>query len=173
MPATITKLQTSAVRLRADQAEALRQTVLSFPDLPEQAVGEIVAAIDRETASRSGWTFIMLGPAQNAVVVRWIMQHSSQPQRAAVVWAECFLEVRRDTAEIMLTRSALAARTGVPVGEVSRIMSELETCGAIIRRREKRGVRYFMNPTVGTHLKGAARDKAQATAPRLAVDNTP
>ena len=39
--------------------------------------------------------------------------------------------------------------------------------GAVYSRREGRGVRYFVNPLLGTHLAGAARDKAQAEAPRL------
>jgi hypothetical protein len=50
-------------------------------------------------------------------------------------------------------------------------MGELESIGAISRRREKvpgmRGpgaVRYFMNPNIATHLNGKARDKAQAKA---------
>ena len=58
--------------------------------------------------------------------------------------------------------------------DISRLMGELERIGAISRRREKvAGMRgrgravYFMNPSVGTHLAGAARDKAQAEAPRL------
>ena len=60
-------------------------------------------------------------------------------------------------------------------------MGELEACGAIIRRREKvagmRGpgrARYFMNPRVGTHLTGVARDTAQEAAPQLRlVDPAP
>ena len=56
-------------------------------------------------------------------------------------------------------------------------MGELATIGAISRRREKvagmRGpglVRYFMNPKVGTHLTGAARDKAQTDSAPVGVD---
>jgi hypothetical protein len=39
--------------------------------------------------------------------------------------------------------------------------------GAVYRRKEGRGVRYYVNPLLGTHLAGAARDKAQAQAPAL------
>ena len=46
-------------------------------------------------------------------------------------------------------------------------MGELEAVGAVYRRREGRGVRYFVNPLLGTHLAGAVRDKAQAEAPPL------
>ena len=57
MAATLRRLRTKADRLRAEQAEALRQLVLDYPDLPEQPRGEIVAAIDRHTAAENGWTF--------------------------------------------------------------------------------------------------------------------
>ena len=46
-------------------------------------------------------------------------------------------------------------------------MGELESIGAIYRRQEGRGVRYFVHPSLGTHLTGAVRDKAQAEAPKL------
>ena len=53
-------------------------------------------------------------------------------------------------------------------------MGELAKVGAVITRRERvAGMRgpgramYLMNPRVGTHLAGAARDKAQAEAPAL------
>ena len=46
-------------------------------------------------------------------------------------------------------------------------MGELESIGAVYRRREGRGVRYFVHPSLGTHLTGAVRDKAQAEAPKL------
>jgi hypothetical protein len=46
-------------------------------------------------------------------------------------------------------------------------MRELEAVGAVYRRREGRGVRYFVNPRLGTHLAGAARDRAQGEAPPL------
>jgi DNA-binding IclR family transcriptional regulator len=116
----------------------------------------------------------MLNPEQNAAVVAWIMGNSARPMKAARAWAECFTVLRPDTGEIDARREELADRIGVPPAEISRIMGELETCGAIIRKRERvpgmRGagiVRYFMNPRVGTHLAGAARDEAQAAAPRL------
>jgi hypothetical protein len=174
MAATLVKLRTREDRLREDQAAQVRQMILDLPGLPARATGEIIAAIDRQTVSKSGWTFVMLAPAQNAAVVRWIMANCSSPMKAASVWAECFTMLRMDTGEIMLTRDELADRVVIPSDEISRIMGELESCGAIIRRREKvpgmrgRGVaKYFMNPNVATHLSGAARDAAQATAPLL------
>jgi hypothetical protein len=180
MPAVVTFLRTREDRLREDQAATLRKLVLALPDLPARAAGEIVAAIDRQMASRRKWTFVMLEPAQNAAVVDWLMAHSSQPMKAARVWAQCFTALRMDTGEITLTRDELAQRAGVPSDEISRIMGELESCGAIIRRREKiPGMRgpgravYFMNSRVGTHLTGAARDQARDDAPLLRLVEPP
>ena len=72
-----------------------------------------------------------------------------------------------DGNEVTVDREELARMVGIAPGDVSKIMGELEAVGAVYRRREGRGVRYFVNPLLGTHLAGAARDKAQAEAPRL------
>jgi hypothetical protein len=174
MPATLHRLKTKPERLRQAQAQALRQMILDFPGLPERAAGAIVAAVDRETAAEHGWAFVMISPAQNYAVVRWLLRHSSRPQKAVELWALLFEHLRWDTGEVMLSRDELAEQVGQPPSDVSRIMGELERIGAISRRREKvpgmRGqgiVRYFMNPNVGTHLAGKARDQAQETAPKL------
>jgi hypothetical protein len=179
MAARIVRLRTKPDRLRTETAAELRQLVLQYPALPERARGEIVAAIDRQTASEAGWTFVMLGPEQNAAVVRWLRQHSRYPTLAPAVWAELFTALRRDTGEIVLTRDEIAERVGADSDHVSRIMGELTKIGAIITRRERvAGMRgpgravYFMNPTVATTLSGAARDRAQAAAPRLQLVET-
>jgi hypothetical protein len=180
MPASLRRLRTKPERLREEQAAALRQMVLAFPGLPERAAGAIVAAIDRETAAKNGWTFVMLSPAQNEAVVAWLLDHSSRPQKAVRLWVALFGHLRRDTGEIMLTRDELATQINEAPGDVSRIMGELERIGAISRRREKvpgmRGpgaVRYFMNTRVATHLSGKTRDQAQEKAPPLKLEPKP
>jgi hypothetical protein len=57
---------------------------------------------------------------------------------------------------------------------ISRIMTELSNCCAILHRREKvpgmRGqgrVRYFINPNVATDLSGKERDAAQRNVPQV------
>src|SRR4051794_3371334 len=172
--ARIVRLRTKPERLRMETAAELRQLIAAFPSLPERARGEIIAAIDRETASEARWTFVMIGPEQNVAVVRWLRQNSRYPVLAPALWAELFTALRRDTGEIMLTRDELAERVGASADEVSRIMGELAVIGAVSTRRERvAGMRgpgravYFMNPNVGTHLTGAARDKAQLETPRL------
>jgi CRP-like cAMP-binding protein len=171
MAAQIARLRTKADRLRSDTALHLRQLVLDYPGLPERVRGEIVGTIDRQTASEAGWTFVMLSPEQNAVVARWLRQNSRFPTLALALWSELFTALRRDTGEIMLTRDELAERVGTTTDNVSRIMNELAKVRAISVRREPIvGVRgpgravYFMNPTVGTHLGGVARDMAQREA---------
>src|SRR3954470_14055435 len=174
MAAHIARLRTKADRLRSDTAAQLRQLVLDYPGLPERARGEIIATIDRQAAAQASWTFVMLSPDQNAAVMRWLRQHSERPVLALALWGELFTALRRDTGEIALTREELAERVSARPNHVSGVMHELASTGAVIVHREKvAGMRgpgravYLMNPNVGTHLAGAARDKAQAEAPRL------
>jgi hypothetical protein len=174
MAATLRRLRTKADRLLAEQADALRQLVLEYHDMPERLRGELVATIDRQTAAENGWTFVMLSPSQNKAVTRWLLEHSRRPQKATMLWVELFDHLRRDTGEIMLSRDQLAELIGDQPTTVSEIMHELASIGAIITRRERvAGMRgpgravYFMNPNVATNLSGAARDRAQAEAPKL------
>jgi len=176
MAAQLIKLRTKRDRLKTDQAAALRQLVLDFPDLPQRAVGELIATIDRQTVSKSGWTFVMLSPEQNAAVVQWLADNSARPIVAMRLWARLFNNLRTDTGEIVQTRDELAEALGCSPRDISEIMGELASVGAISRVRERvagmRGpglVRYFMNPTIATNLTGAARDQAQAEAPLLAL----
>lgn len=121
----------------------------------------------------------MLSPEQNAAVVHWLRQNSAQPMTAMVLWSECFRHQGR-TGEILATRDELAAAVGTTAREVSRIMTELESIGAIIRRREpmpgRRGpgrAVYQMNPNVSTQLTGRVRDRAQSKAPTLTLIPNP
>jgi CRP-like cAMP-binding protein len=174
----IVRLQTKPDRLRRDQAEELRQALLPFEDQMPGAVRELIGHIDRQTASRERWTFVMLSPEQNAAVVRHLVHHSKRPLVAVQLWALCFEHLRHDTGEIMLTRQEIADKLGQKPPEVSAIMSELAEFGAIIRAGNtvihvppgaggRKLARYFMNPRVATHLAGRERDDAQAEAPLL------
>ena len=108
----------------------------------------------------------MLQPAQNAAVVRWLRVHSKRPQAAAALWAELFTAVHPSTHEIMLTRADIAARVGIDPMHVSRIMTELVSIDAIVRRKEGRRVVYSMNPNVATHVAGPeAREEIRKAAP--------
>jgi hypothetical protein len=180
MPATLHRLRTKRQRLRNEQASALRQMVLDFEGLPDDAVRAIIGAIDRETVADNGWTFVMLSPAQNRAVVNWLLEHAERPREAVALWVLLFEHLDRGTGMIVLTRDELAEQVGTHPDHVTRIMAELESIGAISRRRERvagmRGpgvARYFMNPNVGTHLLGQVRDEAQAQASPLKLDPKP
>lgn len=171
----IVTLQTRPDRLRRDHEEAARQALLPLEGvIPGDLMRDIVGLLDRRSASRNKWTFVMLSPAQNGLVVRYLADHSERPVLALKAWALCFEHLRNDTGEVLLTREQFADNLGVALQHVSNVMSELVEFGAIIRRRERVGgmrgpglVRYFMNPRVATHLAGVERDKAQDDAPQL------
>ena len=175
MAASITCLDTKPERLRRDQAERLLSALHEIEgqlDLPTVVMRDLFSAVSRRTASNSKWTFVMLSPAQNTAVVKHLVAHSVRPMVAVQLWALCFQHLRDDTGEVLLSRDQIAETLGELPRNVSTIMSELEDCGAIIRRRERvagmRGpgmVRYFMNPRVATHMAGTDRDRAQAAAP--------
>ena len=174
MPATLVRLRTKPARIQAATAAELRRMLLDFPGLPERERSGLVAALDRLTPSEGRWPFVMISPEQNAAVVRWLRHHSRFPTLALALWGELFTALRHDTGEVMLSRDELAERVGTRPNEVSNLMHELASIGAIIVHREKvAGMRgpgravYLMNPNVATNLTGAARDKAQAEAPRL------
>jgi CRP-like cAMP-binding protein len=173
--ARIVRLVTRPDKLRQNQAAELRQALLPFmAEMPEH-VRALIGHIDRQTASRRRWTFVMLSPEQNDAVVNHILDHSKRLRGSIRVWSLCFRHLCHDDGEILLTREQIAEKVGEPAPEVSRIMSELEAFGAIIRRRERiagmkgpGAVRYFMNPNVATHLPATVeRDDAQAAAPQL------
>jgi hypothetical protein len=174
MAARLVQLRTKSARLKSEQAAQVRQAVLDLPGLPTQAVSAIISTIDQQTAAENGWTFVMLSPAANDFVVSWMLEHSKRPQMAMRLWSKLFLHLDRQTGEILQSREELAASINSKADHVSEIMGELESFGAISKRRVKvaglRGpgmVRYFMNPNVATHQAGQDRDKHQAAAPKL------
>jgi DNA-binding transcriptional ArsR family regulator len=109
----------------------------------------------------------MVEPRLYADVVEHLTKHSERPHKAVVLFTRLFQLLPPDGNEVQATRAELARLVEIEPQDVSEIMGELEAVGAVYRRKEGRGVRYFVNPLLGTHLAGAARDKAQAEAPRL------
>src|SRR5687768_15297641 len=99
MAASLHRLRSKPERLRAEQADALRQLILDFPELPDRAVGSIIATIDRETAAQNRWTFVMLSAEENEFVVSWLLDHSKRPQKAVRLWAKLFRHLRMDSGE--------------------------------------------------------------------------
>lgn len=117
------------------------------------------------------WMFAMINPAQNAAVVRWLSEHSKRPQAATRLWAEILTALRMDTGEILLTRQQIGDRIGIEPRHISRIMTELVSINAIRREMRGRVVRYFLNPTIATHIPGpeARRAAREAAGPLLVL----
>lgn len=172
MAASITTLRPKRARLQQAKGAELRQLVLGYPGLEPEVVTRIVAVIDQHTAADRGWSFVMLSPMQNAAVVNAIMEGSARPKLTAKLWALLFTRMRIDTGEIAATRAELADALKTHPKHVSSSLSELEAMGAVIRHQEGRTVQWFMNPRVGTHLSGKAREDAQAAAPQLKLVET-
>jgi hypothetical protein len=82
MAGKLVRLRTKADRLRSEQAAQVRQAVLDLRGLPEQAVNAIISTIDQQTAAENGWTFVMLSPAANDLVVSWMLENSKQPEKS-------------------------------------------------------------------------------------------
>lgn len=167
MPARITRLATRQQLAHRAQSEELRQAIHALQDQAPDLVSQVLALIDRHTASENGWSFAMVGPPQNRFVVRWINQYAKRPRVSAALWAEFFCNLRTDTGEIVMTRSQMVEAADAPSPNISVALKELVSINALIRHQEGRTVRWFMNPLVGTHLPGAARDEAQNSAPPL------
>jgi len=155
------------VRYRTRQAKA---------ELLEQWAGEVIGA---ENAAQLAfafvaqvpnpdqkiWTFAMINAEQNFAVIEWLRLHSKRPQIAVSLWGLLLTGMRRDTGEILLTRTQIAQRLSIAPENASRIMTELTSINALRRERAGRANRYFLNPNIATHIPGpearlAAREGA-------------
>ena len=109
--------------------------------------------------------FIMLQPAQNAAVVRWLRVHSKRPQAQLHCGPSssppCIHRPTKSCSHVLILPRELAS-----IRCVSRIMTELVSIDAIVRRKEGRRVVYSMNPNVATHVAGPeAREEIRKAAP--------
>jgi len=165
MAARVFRFASRVELLQREQAAELRQLVLALePQVPD-AARKILAVIDRNTAASKGWSFVMLSPAQNRAVVRWINAHAKRPRVSAALWAEFFCHMRTDTGEVVMSRAQMMEAAEASSSHVSEALSELVNIGAVIRHKEGREVRWFMNSQVATCLTGAAREEAQRRDP--------
>lgn len=186
MAAAIRGFSSRSELLRQDQNARARAALVAAVELFDgapverqvfsEAVAVAVREVDRRTASHNEGPFIMLYPPQNFLVVEYLSTKSKWPKVATRLWACLFQFVSPVDGEILVTREGLIERVGAQPRAVDGVLAELVKFGALIRRREpepgKRGrgyVRYFMNPSVGTHLKAGERSAARASAPLLKV----
>lgn len=153
----VTRLKTQKDRLREEQGDLLKQALLPYAETDpamREAVGRLYVQINRLTTPSPGTTepFVMIRPAQNLAVVRWLNANSKRPHKATEIWAILFDHLMPHTGQIMLTREEIAETVGISADDVSKVMNELVKFGAIFSEREKvaglRGpgmVRYYMN----------------------------
>ena len=165
----VTRLRSRRDAREQHGLETVRNMLLEAAEAgaPQATVGRLVATVERELASRRGWGFVMVEPRLYGDVVEHLLKHSKRPQKAVLLFTRLFSYLPPDGNEVLCSREELARVVGSDASHVSKIMGELEAVGAVYRRREGRGVRYFVNPLLGTHLAGAVRDKAQAEAPPM------
>jgi DNA-binding transcriptional ArsR family regulator len=167
MTATVRRLRTKVAH-KADAAVAqLRLALEEIPNLPDEIAGRVSVLLERHTRTQRGWSFVMINPALYHDVVMSLTKTSKRPLLALKLWSLLFSKLPPDSNEVQATREDLARDLDCRPAAVSEIMGELERLGAVYRQREGRGVRYSVNPILGTHLAGSARDKAQAVAPEL------
>ena len=137
-------------------AETLEQLAVRA-GLPPDVAADL--AMNLRPAPKADWIFVMISPQQNAAVVQWLRKNSKRPMKAMELWAELFTCMRMDTGEILRSRDELAERIGETPQNLSRIMTELASINAIVRQRDGRRVKYFMNPNIATHIPTAEQRK--------------
>lgn len=173
MAAKIKRFQPKEKLEAQERLNQLQSMLEQYPELNEKKVSSLLWEVKRKNKINdpNKWTFIMIEPEQNFAVIDWIMKESKRKKEAVRLWALLFNNVHRETGQIMLTRQEMAEQLEIHLNYVSNIMSELESINAIIKEKEGRGVTYYMNPNVGTHLSQEDREKAQVKAPPLTVIN--
>lgn len=173
MVAHIKRLQPKDKQAKQEQLQQLQEMLDLFPELNEKKASALLWDIKRKNKLNdpNTWTFIMISPEQNFFVVKWLNENSKRRNEAVLLWALLFDNVHRETGQIMLSRLEMAKELNVHAQNITNIMSELESIKAIIKEKEGRGVTYYMNPNIATHLNQEERDKARPKAPKLELIN--
>jgi len=173
MSAHIKRLKTKPQQEAIERIKQLELVLAQYPEIRDEKKASILWEL-KKTANlqeKNTWTFIMISPTQNDLVVEWLLNNSKRPTSAFRLWTKLFKVIDVQTGQIMLTRQEIAQEVNIKLCNVSSIMSELESIGAILKKKEGRGVIYYMNPHVGTHLPQEIRTKAQQAAPKLQLLN--
>jgi DNA-binding transcriptional ArsR family regulator len=155
MTATVQRLRTEQSREQLEDLGSLRQAVDLFGEaLPEDVTQRIRAILDYNLADQTGWAFTMVDANLFAEYVRHLRLHSSRPLLAVQLLAELIRSLPDDSNEVQASRAELAQQVGCDPADLSRLISEMEHAGIVTRERDGRGVRYKVDPRLGTHLAG-------------------
>lgn len=169
MGADVTSLERSRYSRRQREAEKLEAMLREIPEITPQGASHIALGyLARVSKPEATEPFIMITPSQNAAVVDWIDANSKRRNEAHRLWARLYTAVHPSSGEIMLTREELAERLNILPRDVSTIMTELASIGAIQREKRGRAVRYLMSQHIATHQPiGAKLDQTRAATPKL------
>ena len=171
MGGAVQNLARARYRSRQAKAELLEEWAREV--IGPQHAAQLALAFAAQTPDPDAdrWIFAMISPTQNFAVLEWLRKHSKRPQVATSVWGLLLTGLRPDTGEILLTRAQIADRVGVLPRDLSSIITELASINAIRREKEGRRVRYFLNPSIATHIPGPEARKAarEAAGPLLVL----
>lgn len=135
--------------------------VLGLPDdVPADLRAELLARVRRRSPRSGEWDFLMLNPAQNKLVGRWLREGPDKLVGVAL-WMEMLDAVDWETGVVKMTRAEMMAACGGNRAQVSRVIRLLLDKGAVIRcagEAGKPGQKFRLNPWVGTRLGGGAGD---------------
>jgi hypothetical protein len=149
--------------------ESLRRILDHPPGLPQAVLDALADALGR-FAPPETWSFVMLNPDQQRLVLKAI-NNGPRPLTTLKVWNAAISHVRYDTGEIMAGRRRLAEDADIVPEEASRALNRLFEIGALTRLR--RG-RYAINPHVGWAGSSLKRQEAARTVPPIrAVETDP
>jgi len=171
MSAHIKRLQPKDQQTKQQDLFELQTILDRFPELQEKDISTLVWKIKRKNKLNdpNTWTFIMISPEQNLAVVNWLTSKSKRPLNAVKLWALLFDNVHKETGQIMLSRLEMADKINVHPNNISAIMTELESINAILKKKDGRGVVYYMNPNVANHYPQEIRERVQKEVPQLKI----
>jgi hypothetical protein len=147
----------------------LQQLVLDFPNMPHHARLTVLAAVDSVTETGTGgWWFMMVDFVRYKAVQTWLNKHSRRPLKGSLMWAWCLELADRYEGEVRIDRTKLCEELEVRNEDLSRLLSDLVKCNALMKERDGRTFRYYLNPRVATNLPLEPREIAQRAAPEIA-----
>ena len=153
-------------RMRPKRHDAICESIQLVLDLPlglSQGVRDSLADALGRFAPPETWSFVMLNPDQQRLVLKAI-DNGPRPLTTLKVWNAAISHIRYDTGEIMAGRERLAEDADTNPDEVSRALSRLTEIGALIKLRPGR---YAINPHVGWTGSLVKRQEAAKDASEL------
>ena len=146
------KKQIESQKLTYGAAEQL-ELVLNDPDVHlsqsdrkglEYSRNRLVSiSQEQETPERN---FTKMFP-EYEFIQNWLFENSKRPKgECAAVWCNICMNLNPFSQDIALTRQEIAENTGVALRNISTILNELASIGAVGIRKEGRETIYSINP---------------------------